>query len=89
MAANRNFIERFGDVYVDGQLQLNAQHVAAWGGIQSAGQIVGMITGGFTSDRFGRKFNMGVLIAMLLIVRTYTLHPSADEARSQANPSRV
>jgi MFS family permease len=70
MAANANFIERFGTVVVDGALQLNAQHVAAWGGIQSAGQIVGMLTGGFTSDRFGRKANMYILVSMLILVST-------------------
>lgn len=85
MAANANFIERFGNVVVNGQLQLDAQWVAAWGGIQSGGQIVGMISGGFISvnqtvfpsdylvdesqDRFGRKANMYTLVSLLLLVR--------------------
>lgn len=68
MSANANFIERFGTVVIDGQLQLDASHVGAWAGIQSGGQIVGMLTGGFTSDRFGRKANMYILVFMLLLV---------------------
>lgn len=68
MAANTNFIERFGTVILNGSLQLDATHVAAWGGIQSAGQIVGMLSGGFTSDRFGRKANMYILVSMLILV---------------------
>lgn len=90
MAANTKFIERFGDVWVDGQQQINAQHVAAWGGIQSGGQIVGMLTGGFTSDRFGRRFNMGLLVAMLLIVSSHiTDRRCSPELNDTGNCSRV
>lgn len=68
ISANTSFVQTFGTVELHGTKQLNAQYVAAWGGIQSAGQIVGEIVGGFTSDRFGRKFNMYVLASAMTMV---------------------
>ncbi|GFZ52068.1 hypothetical protein JCM24511_09840 [Saitozyma sp. JCM 24511] len=68
ISANSSFVQRFGTVIAaDGTKALNAQYVGAWGGIQSGGQIIGMVTGGFTSDMFGRKFNMLVLSLLLAI----------------------
>ncbi|KAJ9121876.1 hypothetical protein QFC24_004458 [Naganishia onofrii] len=66
---SQGFIAVFGTIgsKADGTLALSAQHVSAWGGVQSAGQIIGMISGPLTSDYLGRKFNMFLLTGLLII----------------------
>ena len=66
--ANPGFVQTFGTIRNSaGALVLNPQHVAAWGGIQSGGQICGMWTGPFISDRYGRKSVMYALTVILTV----------------------
>jgi MFS family permease len=51
-----------------GELVLDANHVGAWGGSQSGGQIAGMLIAPFISDRFGRRLSMLILSTILVIV---------------------
>ncbi|WVQ82451.1 hypothetical protein IAT38_004580 [Cryptococcus sp. DSM 104549] len=54
--ANKGFIQTYGTAYnAAGALILDANVLAAWGGIQSAGQGLGMLSMHFIADRFGRK----------------------------------
>lgn len=69
IAANRSYIDTFGTIIdEDGITQLNATYVSVWGGIQSAGQIVALITGGWTSDYLGRKFNLWYMSVLMVVV---------------------
>ncbi|KAM0754628.1 general substrate transporter [Meredithblackwellia eburnea MCA 4105] len=53
---NKGFIKQFGTVKSSaGVLSLNAQYVSVWGGMQSVGQVIGMTTLNFLSDKAGRK----------------------------------
>ncbi|WRT64411.1 uncharacterized protein IL334_001343 [Kwoniella shivajii] len=54
--ANKGFIQTYGTAHdAKGQLILDANVLAAWGGVQSAGQGLGMLSMHFVADRFGRK----------------------------------
>jgi len=67
--ANPGFVQAFGTATTGtGQLILDANHVGAWGGSQSGGQIVGMLVAPFVSDRFGRRLAMLILSVLLVIV---------------------
>ncbi|WWC97802.1 hypothetical protein V866_004689 [Kwoniella sp. B9012] len=67
--ANKGFIETYGTA-IDaktGGPKLDADILAAWGGIQSAGQGFGMLTQHFIADRFGRKVAFYTLWVSLVI----------------------
>lgn len=72
--ANKGFIRQFGTVRsATGVLSLDPKHVSVWGGIQSVGQVVGMTSLSFVSDRFGRKKTLGVIwfiMAMSVLAET-------------------
>lgn len=54
--ANKGFIKQFGTAHsAAGALILDANVLAVWGGIQSLGQGIGMLTMHFVADGFGRK----------------------------------
>jgi len=66
--ANRGFINQFGTITgKDGLLQLDPQHIAAWGGIFQGGVICGNLYGGFLSDRIGRKWVLAWLTVLLAV----------------------
>ena len=57
--ANPGFVEQFGTgVNADGETYLEAPILSAWSAIMSIGQIIGMTSLPFLSDRFGRKAAM-------------------------------
>ncbi|WWC64295.1 uncharacterized protein I303_106905 [Kwoniella dejecticola CBS 10117] len=70
--ANKGFIQTYGTVNdpKTGALILDADILAAWGGIQSAGQGIGMLTQHFVADRLGRKVAFYTLWVSLLIAVT-------------------
>lgn len=45
---------------------LDAKHVSAWGGLQSAGQVVGMLSLNFAADKLGRKKALYILWVILV-----------------------
>ncbi|GFZ46073.1 hypothetical protein JCM24511_04319 [Saitozyma sp. JCM 24511] len=54
--ANKGFIKTYGTAHdSSGNLILDANVLAAWGGLQSLGQGLGMLSMHFVADRFGRK----------------------------------
>ena len=66
--ANKGFIAQFGTVQNKaGALILDANVLAVWGGIQSLGQGLGMLTMHFIADGFGRKAAFGTIWTALLI----------------------
>ena len=65
--ANKGFIKQFGTVFTGGKQALDTNYVAAWGGIQSAGQVLGMCTLNFLSDALGRKAAFYTLLLILII----------------------
>lgn len=69
IVANQGFIQIFGtERGPTGAQIIPANQVGAWTGVQSAGQIIGMFSIPFISDRFGRKIGLyGVLVALLLV----------------------
>ncbi|CAK7221098.1 hypothetical protein SBRCBS47491_004412 [Sporothrix bragantina] len=68
IAANASFIAYFGTTKTaTGAVALNPQFVAGWNGIQAGMIIVGLVTAGFVSDRFGRKTNMYLMSALFTI----------------------
>ncbi|KAH7024103.1 general substrate transporter [Ilyonectria destructans] len=57
--ANPGFVEKFGTQRNDdGEIVLASSIMSAWGSIGSGGQIIGMVTLPFLSNRFGRKAAM-------------------------------
>nr|XP_031857210.1 uncharacterized protein CI109_007374 [Kwoniella shandongensis]KAA5524282.1 hypothetical protein CI109_007374 [Kwoniella shandongensis] len=66
--ANKGFIKTYGTAYnAKGALILDANILAAWGGVQSAGQGLGMLSMHFIADRFGRKVAFyGLWLALVL-----------------------
>ncbi|KAJ3533117.1 hypothetical protein NM208_g8131 [Fusarium decemcellulare] len=57
--ANLGFVKQFGtQVTADGDVVLASSVLSAWNAIGSVGQIIGMTTLPFLSDRFGRKTAM-------------------------------
>ncbi|KAF4458222.1 MFS alpha-glucoside transporter, partial [Fusarium albosuccineum] len=54
--ANSGFVKQFGtQITADGDVALASSVMSAWNAIGSVGQIIGMATLPFLSDRFGRK----------------------------------
>ncbi|RSH90015.1 hypothetical protein EHS25_001348 [Saitozyma podzolica] len=64
--ANKGFIAQFGTQIPKGSLILSAQVLAIWGGVQSLGQGMGMLSTHFIADRYGRRF--GFLWLWLVLV---------------------
>ncbi|WWD19437.1 hypothetical protein CI109_103897 [Kwoniella shandongensis] len=56
IVANKGFINQFGTAHSKGKLILAAQSLSIWGGVQSLGQGMGMLTTHFVADKYGRKF---------------------------------
>ncbi|KAH7126472.1 general substrate transporter [Dactylonectria estremocensis] len=57
--ANPGFVQQFAtETSADGTPALASPILSAWGSIMSVGQIIGMTTLPFVSDRFGRKVAM-------------------------------
>ncbi|KAL3443159.1 general substrate transporter [Aspergillus insuetus] len=57
--ANTGFVQKFGtDTNANGETVLASSILSAWTSIGSVGQIIGMTTLPFLSDRFGRKVAM-------------------------------
>lgn len=83
--ANAGFVAQFGTIVAaDGSRALDPNHVGAWGGIGSAGQIVGMLVGPFVSDRFGRRIGMlalaiilGIAIVLEIVAKEWTVYLGA------------
>ena len=66
--ANKGFIAQFGTAHSSaGKLILDANVLAVWGGIQSLGQGIGMLTMHFVADNLGRKIAFFTLWTTLLI----------------------
>ncbi|WVQ72838.1 hypothetical protein IAR50_002399 [Cryptococcus sp. DSM 104548] len=73
--ANAGFIEQFGTVISSsGVKSLNAKYVSMWSGLGYLMQFVGNWSGGFISDRFGRRavlwalslvFTLGIIVEMV------------------------
>ncbi|CAH0003806.1 unnamed protein product [Clonostachys byssicola] len=57
--ANPGFVKQFGTATgADGKPALASGDIGGWNAVGSVGQVVGMVTLPFLSDRFGRKFSM-------------------------------
>ncbi|KAM5341283.1 hypothetical protein ACJ41O_014314 [Fusarium nematophilum] len=68
IVANAGFVKQFGtQVIDDGSVVLASKVLSIWGSIGSVGQIVGMSTIPFLSDRFGRKIAMYYYWLILVI----------------------
>ena len=68
IVANTWFIKQFCTIHTaKGQCVLDSRYVGAFTGIQSVGQILGMLGGPIISDRFGRKINIICLVCLLSI----------------------
>ena len=65
IVANTYFINQFCTVHSSKGCALDARYVGAFTGVQSIGQILGMLGGPIISDRFGRKINIVCLILLL------------------------
>lgn len=66
--ANKGFIRQFGTAHNRaGALILDANVLAVWGGIQSLGQGLGMLTMHFIADGFGRKIAFLTIWTALLV----------------------
>ncbi|PVH76576.1 general substrate transporter [Cadophora sp. DSE1049] len=66
--ANTGFVERFGTkVNGQGERYLTSPILSGWSAMGSIGQIIGMTTLPFLSDRYGRKIAMYVYWALLAI----------------------
>lgn len=63
--ANSGFVEKFGTQQTEGGVVLASSIMSAWNSIGSVGQIVGMTTLPFLSDKFGRKAAMYYYWALL------------------------
>ncbi|KAK5172683.1 uncharacterized protein LTR77_002803 [Saxophila tyrrhenica] len=59
--ANLGFIRHVGFLNDEGEYELNADHTALWGAMQSLGQMVGMLFLNPISDALGRKATLYVL----------------------------
>ncbi|KAL4862100.1 hypothetical protein BDV12DRAFT_203379 [Aspergillus spectabilis] len=56
IVANAGFVEKFGtQIDADGKIVLASSVMSTWASLASVGQIVGMTTLPFLSDRYGRK----------------------------------
>ena len=62
--ANPGFINQFAADHK----KLNATHVSTFGGLFSAGQVIGQASVPFISERFGRKIAMYYFCIILLVV---------------------
>ncbi|OWT36126.1 sugar transporter [Cryptococcus neoformans Bt1] len=73
--ANKGFIKTYGTAYNSaGELILDANVLAAWGGVQSAGQGFGMLSMHFIADKFGRKWAFyGLWLALVVGVTCETV----------------
>ena len=69
--ANPGFVNVFATEVskATGARIIAANHVGAWTGVQSAGQIIGMWSIPFISDRFGRKYGLYLILLSLTLVR--------------------
>lgn len=68
IVANATFIDQFGTVTSStGVLSLDSRYVGGFTAVQSIGQIIGMLSGGYVSDRFGRKANLFSLTVFLAL----------------------
>ncbi|KAJ4075643.1 hypothetical protein NW769_015391 [Fusarium oxysporum] len=65
--ANSGFVEQFGTQHTEEGVVLASSVLSAWNSIGSGGQVVGMVTLPFLSDRFGRKAAMYWLWFLLAI----------------------
>lgn len=81
IVANRGFIAQFGTVYVNGQLQLDAQYVGLWNAINFVSQVIFQMISPFSADRFGLKFNLYTFSFFILLVSHFR-SPSADRRPS-------
>ncbi|WWD20939.1 hypothetical protein CI109_105417 [Kwoniella shandongensis] len=63
IVANKGFIAQFAE----GGTKLKPEHVSAFGGIFSAGQVVGQFSIQWVSDWFGRKGAMWTFMALLTL----------------------
>jgi MFS family permease len=70
IVANPGFIQQFGTVLnvETGALELEAQHVSAWGAAQQVAQIAFQLSSPFVVDRYGRKIAMYGLTINVIIV---------------------
>lgn len=65
IVANKGFIRQFA---AKGQAKINPSWVSSFGGIYSAGQVIGQFSIQFVADGFGRKMAMYTFIVGLIIV---------------------
>lgn len=65
--ANAGFIKHFAN----GAKKLPAAHVSTFGGLFSAGQVIGQAGIPFVSERFGRKIAMYTFCVLLLAVSRF------------------
>lgn len=81
--ANEGFIKQFATVTDSetGARVLDANHVALWGAITFAAQILFQIISPFTADRWGRKMNMWILTVLLTAV-SYGSRPIPGTGRA-------
>ncbi|RSH94199.1 hypothetical protein EHS25_004002 [Saitozyma podzolica] len=66
IVANKGFIRQFGSV-IDGTLKLNPPYVSAFGGLFSAGQVIGQFCIQWITDWVGRKGAMWTFMAILIL----------------------
>ncbi|KAF5240366.1 hypothetical protein FANTH_9626 [Fusarium anthophilum] len=70
--ANAGFVQQFGTQTIDdGSVVLASSVLSTWGALQSVGQVFGMVTLPFLSDRFGRKVAMyyyWLIISLAVVV---------------------
>ncbi|KAM0545770.1 hypothetical protein ACHAPJ_011194 [Fusarium lateritium] len=73
--ANQGFVHQFSTgINADGDEYLTAPILAGWSSIMSVGQIIGMLTIPFLSDRYGRKIAMWtywVILAGSVLCETF------------------
>ncbi|KAH6950410.1 general substrate transporter [Ilyonectria sp. MPI-CAGE-AT-0026] len=74
IVANKGFIAEFATkTNTDGELYLESRILSGWGSIQSVGQILGMVSLPFISNRFGRKvamFTYWFILAMSVLTES-------------------
>ena len=76
--ANAGFIQQFGTVIsTTGALSINPAYITAWSCAGYAGQLIGTFSCGFMADRFGRKWCMYTLTALMVLVRRTILRLSS------------
>ncbi|KAL8292368.1 hypothetical protein RQP46_001834 [Phenoliferia psychrophenolica] len=72
---NKGFIRQFGTITsATGVISLDPTYVSVWGGMQSVGQVIGMTTINFFTDKAGRKKALYVIwVAMVASVLAESL----------------